>query len=557
MLLQPDGKIVIASNSLDSVNGVPTNRAARLTPTGGLDTALGVKGNITYGVFALALQNDGKILIAGSGGVVSRLNADGTEDPAWPYPNIGSTAIDSLAVEPDGQILVGSRSRLTVNGNLTDGLIRLNSDGSFDLSFNPPDVRNALALLVQSDGKILVGGQFTVNFGVLLSNFGRLNPDGSLDFRSNNGPDNDVFDIARQTDGKFLIVGAFENFNPGPSAVARRGVARVLESGSSLPPLSGKIFYDSRPTPSFLEIASMNPDGTNRTPLTTTGFDYGPSVSANGSKVAFISLRDNTAEEIYIMNGDGGAQTRLTTNDQVDLDPSISADGTKIVFASLRDGNWEIYTMNASGGNLQRVTTNTFRDEQPSFSPDGNKIVFRSNRDGDPEIYIMNADGSSPMRLTTDTANDLEPAFSPDGTKIVWRTSRDGNFEIYSMNVNGTNQTRLTNNAATDSDPAFSPDGFRIAFVSQRDGNPEIYYMNADGSNPTRITNNAFEDGRPSWGGVFTPTPPVLKMNVEGGNVLVGSPGSGIILRSPNGTVCIKIAIDNAGAMTTTLTPCP
>jgi uncharacterized delta-60 repeat protein len=559
MLLQPDGKIVIGSNSLTEVNGTPTGYIARLTSTGALDTPLGVTGNVFFSIFSLALQTDGKIVAGGgdgSGRAVARLNSDGTPDQTFTPPFLGTGgSIRSLAIEADGQILAGSNSRFSINGGpLTDGLIRLNTDGSYDASFNPPDIRTAWTLYVQSDGKIAVGGSFTVNFGLFLSTFGRLNPDGSLDFMCNSGPDNDLLDIVRQPDGKYIVSGTFEFFDQGATRIVRTGVARILETQS---PLTGKIVFDSKPTPTSLEIASINPDGTNRTPLTTSGFDYGPSVSANGSKIAFISLRDNTSEEIYIMNGDGSGQTRLTTNDDVDLDPSITADGTKIAFASLRDGNWEIYTMNSAGGNLQRVTTNTFRDEQPAFSPDGSKIAFRSNRDGDPEIYIMNADGSNPMRLTTDAANDLEPAFSPDGTRIVWRSSRDGNFEIYSMNVNGTNQVRLTNDAAIDSDPAFSPDGSRIVFVSQRDGNPEIYYMNANGSGPVRITNNAFEDGRPSWGGLFTPTPPVLKMNIAGGNVLVGSPGAGIILRSPNGTVCIKIGIDNAGAMTTTITPCP
>lgn len=562
MLLQADGKIVIGSNSLDSVNGVATNRLARLNSNGSLDAPLGVTGNVTYAVFALALQNDGKIVVAGSSGTVGRLNPDGTEDVSWTYPDIGGTSVDSLAIEQDGQIVVGARGRLTVNGNLTDGLIRLNPNGSVDLSFNPPDVRTAFSLLVQGDGKIVVGGSFTVNFGLFLSSFGRLNPDGSLDFLCNGGgPDNDVFDIARQPDGKFVAVGAFENFRQGQNVFVRTGVARILETGTAPPPLTGRIFFDSRPTPSTLEIRSMNPDGTNPTTLTTSGSDYNPSVSADGSKVAFVSLRDGTFEEIYIMNSDGSGQTRLTTNNEVDLDPAISADGTKIVFASLRDGNWEIYTMNSSGGNLQRVTNNTFRDEQPSFSPDGSKIVFRSNRDGDPEIYVMDANGANPTRLTNDTANDFEPVFSPDGARIAWRTSRDGNFEIYTMNVNGTNPTRLTNNSAIDSDPTYSPDGSRIAFASDRDGNVEIYYMNADGSGQTRITNNAFEDGRPSWGGMAAPPPPppppTTKLKIAGGNVLVGSPGQGLILRSPSGTTCVKIGIDNSGAMTTTPIACP
>jgi probable HAF family extracellular repeat protein len=62
------------------------------------------------------------------------------------------------------------------------------------------------------------------------------------------------------------------------------------------PALSGKIVFDSKPTPTFLEIDSMNADGTGRTPLTTTGFDYDPSVSSDGSKIAFLSTRDGNLE---------------------------------------------------------------------------------------------------------------------------------------------------------------------------------------------------------------------------------------------------------------------
>jgi uncharacterized delta-60 repeat protein len=558
MLLQPDGKIVIGSNSLTAVNGTPTGSLARLTSTGALDNPLGVTGNVFFSIFSLALQSDGKIVAAGgdsSGKALVRLNSDGTPDDTFTPPSLGFGSIRALAIEPDGQVLAGANLRFSINGGpQIDGLIRLNTDGSYDASFNPPDIRVAWTLHVQSDGKIAVGGSFTVNFGLFLSTFGRLNPDGSLDFMCNSGPDNDLLDLVRQPDGKYIVAGTFEFFDAGATRIVRTGVARILESQA---PLTGKIIYDSRPTPAFLEIASINPDGTNRTPLTTTGFDYAPSVSADASKIAFTSLRDNTAEEIYIMNGNGTGQTRLTTNSVEDLDPSLSKDGNKIAFASLRDGNWEIYTMDSSGGNLLRVTTNTFRDEQPSFSPDGTKIVFRSNRDGDPEIYVMDANGGNPMRLTTDVANDFEPEFSPDGTKIIWRSSRDGNFEIYSMNVNGTNQVRLTNNAAIERDPTYSPDGSRIAFVSDRDGNEEIYWMNSDGTSQTRITTNTFEDGRPSWVQSPKVQQPLVKAKLEGGNILIGTAGQGLILRSPNGTACVKIGIDNAGALVTSSVSCP
>jgi uncharacterized delta-60 repeat protein len=561
MLLQPDGKIVIGSNSLTAVNGTPTGSIARLTANGALDTPLGITGNVFFSIFSLALQSDGRIIAAGgdgSGKTIARLNMDGTRDKNFTPPSLGVGSIRSLAIESDGQILAGSNSRFSIDGGpLTDGLIRLNSDGSHDPSFNPPDIRTAWTLHVQNDGKIAVGGSFTVNFGLFLSTFGRLNPDGSLDFMCTSGPDNDLLDMVRQPDGKYVVAGTFEFFDEGATRIVRRGVARILDSQSAPP--TGKIVFDSRPTPSYLEIASINPDGSGRTPLTTTGADYDPSVSADGSKIAFVSLRDQTSEEIYIMNADGSGQTRLTTNDEVDLAPSISADGTKIAFASLRDGNWEIYTMNSDGSNLLRVTTNTFRDEEPAFSPDGGKIVFRSNRDGGPNIYVMDANGANTVRLTNDIDPDnREPVFSPDGTRIAFRTSRDGNFEIYSMNAtDGSNLIRLTNNSAIDSNPTYSPDGSRIAFVSTRDGVEEIYVMEATGLNPSPLTNNVFEDNRPSWGGVGQPPqPPAVRMKVEGGNVLVGSPGQGLILRSSGGT-CVKIGIDNAGALTTAIVACP
>ena len=556
MLLQPDGKIIIGSNGLYAVNGVTTNRLARLTSTGALDAPLGVTGNVSYAVFALALQPDGKIVVGGSSGTVGRLNPDGTEDPGWTYPDIGLTSVDSLAIEADGQILVGARGRLTVNGNLTDGLIRLNPNGSFDLSFNPPDIRVAWTLYVQSDGKIAVGGSFTINFGLFLSTFGRLNPDGSLDFMCNSGPDNDLQDIVRQPDGKYIVAGTFETFFQGTQRIVRTGVARVLEAPS---PLTGIIVYNSRPDVLSLDIYSMNADGTNQARLTTNpAADYDPSVSGDGTRIAFVSDRD-TNDEIYVMNANGTGQTRLTNNVDPDQNPSFSADGSKIVFTSLRDGNWEIYVMDSNGANQTRLTNNgPFRDDEPSFSPDGSKIVFRSNRDGNPDLYIMDVNGANPTRLTFDSNIDNEPVFSPDGSRIAFRSFRDGNSEIYIMNADGSRQWNLTKNPAADYHPSFSPDGSRIAFATDRDGGQiEIYVMNWVGSNTVRYTTNSVEDSRPSWsGGTQSPPGPVTRMKIDNGNIFIGTPGAGLLIRTPNGMSCVKIAIDNAGALVTSTVSC-
>ncbi|MFY9578181.1 MAG: hypothetical protein WAQ33_02545 [Gaiellaceae bacterium] len=244
------------------------------------------------------------------------------------------------------------------------------------------------------------------------------------------------------------------------------------------------------------EIYSMNADGGAQTRLTTNpAFDATPSFSADGSKIAFASSRTGNGD-IYLMNADGTGQARLTTSTAIDGFPTFSPDGTKIAFASSRTGNGDIYVMNADGTGQTRLTTSAAVDAEPSWSPDGKRIVFTSGRTANGDIYVMNADGTGQTRLTTSSAIDSSADWSTDGSKIVFDSNRDGNFEIYSMNSDGSAQTRLTNTAAFDGDPTVLSTG-QIAFMSNRDGNFEIYLMNADGSSPTRRTTNPAVDVSP------------------------------------------------------------
>jgi len=222
---------------------------------------------------------------------------------------------------------------------------------------------------------------------------------------------------------------------------------------------------------------------------------YAAFPGANG-KLAFCSNRDGNFE-IYTMNADGSAQTRLTNNLGDDSFPAWSPDGTTLAFMSNRDGNLEIYTMNADGSGERRLTSNLLDDRLPGWSPDGTKIAF-DRVDGDIDVWSMNADGSAQTRLTTEIA--FGPVWSPDANKIVFSSYRDGfNFEVYSMNADGSAQTRLTTTAGADADPDWSPDGSQITFRSHRDGNGEIYSMNADGSAQTRLTNDPAKNMYPSW----------------------------------------------------------
>jgi Tol biopolymer transport system component len=273
----------------------------------------------------------------------------------------------------------------------------------------------------------------------------------------------------------------------------------------------------------------------------------------SAAKIAFSSNRDGNFE-IYVMNADGSAQTRLTNNAEWDVSPAWSPDRSKIAFSSRRDGNWEIYVMNADGSGVKRLTNDPGFDSGPEWSPDGTKIAFASDRIVTPwgiritGIYIMNTDGSN-VTAPFEAANYYYPDWSPDGQKFVFQSMRDGaevypTHDIWVGNVNGSGFTRLTDpNDGADQYPAWSPNGSQIAFVhtgiwvmnadgsakrkltngfspawspngqqiafeDTRDGGPccvdgvynvDIYSMNADGSAVKRLTNNAAYDKEPAW----------------------------------------------------------
>ncbi len=174
---------------------------------------------------------------------------------------------------------------------------------------------------------------------------------------------------------------------------------------------------------------------------------------------------------------------------------------TKIAFASSRDGNLEIYVMDGDGGNQRRVTVNPARDEDPAWSPDGKKIAFVSNRNNvnkdHMQIWVIDADGKNPIRLT-DGLVDANPDWSPDGTKILYVTfdvPKDHNLAPGGMTVmdaDGNNKRLLENEGGVH--PSWSPDGKRIVYAYG-----QIYVMDADGRNSEQLTHDVGFKRMPSW----------------------------------------------------------
>lgn len=318
---QPDGKVLIGG-SFTTVHGAARGGIARLNADGKTDHTFmyrvpGVAGNDAV-VYAIALQEDRKVLIGGDlttvNGMnrmgVARLNADGSLDRHFEYDVAGEAGgVSALVLQPDGKILIGGSYHSTLNATSRNGIRRLLPDGSRDPGF--VGVAGYVeALAIQADGKILVGGAFAAASGGYRYGVVRLNPDGTPDATYAEpsfalGSSNDgvrIWEIVVQPDGKILVGGLFTRVN----GASRTAITRLNGDGT----LDDQFRPERLPGDASLEAIALQPDGK----LLLSGYAYvnlvnGMSQSrvvrlnADGSEdgsFASVSLRESYQNSIAI-----------------------------------------------------------------------------------------------------------------------------------------------------------------------------------------------------------------------------------------------------------------
>lgn len=322
-------KIIVGGLFTNYNGGAEELRIIKLNPDGSIDTGFDTYGTgFDWEVNALAVQSDGKIVVGGYFTIykdyfpssITRLNSDATLDTEF---IIGEDFYDSqvyaIAIQSDGKIVVGG-SFYTYNGYLPS-ITRLNSDGSTDIGFTTGTGFDGAVRTVgiQSDGKIVVGGNFYYYDGTVQANIARLNSDGSLDtgFMIGTGFNSNVSAVAIQSDGKIVVAGNFSDYNGTSqlcitrlnsngtrdvgftvgtgfdglvSAVAIQSDGKILVGGSFSS-------YNETPQP---YIARLNSDGTRDTGFAATGFNWDVktiAVQSDGKIIAgggsFVRLNSN------------------------------------------------------------------------------------------------------------------------------------------------------------------------------------------------------------------------------------------------------------------------
>ncbi len=418
------------------------------------------------------------------------LNADGSLKTTFASGANGQVTCYAIQAIPGGKtyLLVGGLFNTSFGSNSgSANLARFNLDGTPDTNFNPVVVGEVLAIVVQTDGKIVIGGDFTTVGGDAITYCARLGTDGTVDTTFQPQPNAEVHALYLQSDGNIVLGGSFTSLTPtgATAATTREFMARVTTGGAVdtgyNPNLNGEVFTivpqtdgkvliggaftaiqpNGKGTANIVGYAArLNSDGTfdsSFNPIANNTV-YTIGVLPNGKVILgglFTSLEPGsttatvyTRNELAVVNqSDGSIDTTWATSANSTVESlSVQGDG-KVVVGGL-------FTTLQAQSDANPIT----RNHVARLNLDGTiDASFDPNANGTVQATYVNADG-------TVLIGGLFTQLQPNGALVV-----GGNFQ----NIGGANLpylARISIDGATDTSFTPKPNGPVNAAVIQTNG---------------------------------------------------------------------------------------
>jgi uncharacterized delta-60 repeat protein len=567
--VQADGKVIIAGQ-FSLFNGTPRNSIARLNVDGSLDTTFNPGTGANNTILAMSLQANGQLIIGGffnayngrNCGSITRLNADGSLDTTFNSGTVGtSNSVRALDIQADGKIIIVGNFT-SYNNTPRNRVARLNTDGGLDSSFNPGSGANqwVTSLAIQPDGRILIGGSFSTYNGTTRNGIARLHTNGSLDttFSPGTGTDGELFTMVVQSNGKVLLGGLFITYN----GTSQRRIARINADGSL-----DTTFRNGTAANNSVEVILLQPNGKlfiggfftdyndkerrRLTRLNADGsydLDFNPITGANNT-IHNLGLQNNgklmiigefnrfntiARNQIARLNADGSLDTTFlpgTITNGIIRAVVTQPNGQMIIVGTFTTYNGvargRIARLNVDGSldmtfNSGVGANSIIRDLV--LQPDGKVIIvgFFTTYDGIARSRIarLNTDGSLDMSFNPGTGADglvNAVVLQPDGKMVIV-----GNF----INFNGLPRNTIARLNA--------------------DGSLDTTFVPGTGANFELLTAALQPDGKVLIGGWFTIYNGVLRdriarIHVDGSLDLTFNPPAGV------NSYVISLALQNNG----------
>lgn len=235
-----------------------------------------------------------------------------------------------------------------------------------------------------------------------------------------------------------------------------------------------------------------------------------PTVSRDGSRVVFVGPRpedDYDWQDLWTVQRTGLPQRIELGAVGPEFAPTLSPDGTRIAFVRLDDNMVShLFVADVTGQHQREISfalppSVIQAVSAPDWSPDGTTLLFSAGQPGALHLWSVRADGTHLVQYTEAPVSDLEGVWSPDGKQIAFvRTPNPAQAQLMVLDL-ATGVERSFGYAWRNRYPAWSPDGTRLAFVSNMSDNAdlEVYTVKADGTELTRLTNDAVRQQRPQW----------------------------------------------------------